>query len=83
MKIKTLYIDRWKSECGDCGASVNPMALTCEPLSKMAPCDSRPYENVSSHYVGMADAVEPMRPDLYWVDPMDTRTSYSPLTGTE
>ena len=86
MKVKTLYINRSDSRCGDCNASVNPMALGCEPLSMMPPCDSRPYENLSSHYLGMADAVVPMRPDLHWIDPLMyamTRDYSGDLTGTD
>jgi hypothetical protein len=77
MKVKTLYIDRWKSECGDCHKSVDWSALICHPLNGDAPCDTREYEQVTSHYLGMADSVEPMRPDLHWLSPE------SLLTGTE
>lgn len=68
MLVKTLFIDPWKSECGDCGQSVDPYAIGCWPLVNGAPCDDRPYKALSSHYMGMEDSVVPMRPDLVWVD---------------
>lgn len=68
MLVKTLFIDPWVSQCGDCGRSVNPHSMTCDPFNGTPPCDDREYEALSSHYMGMEDAVQPMRPDLRWVD---------------
>lgn len=62
--MATLYIDLYKSVCGECDRAADPHEEThITTFSDKAGCGAR-YTTVSSHYVGLSKRLAEMRPDL-------------------
>ncbi len=58
---RTLIIDRFYSQCGNCSANI----VDIETVERCPDCN-QPFMFLSSNYANMKEACVKIRPDLHW-----------------
>lgn len=68
-----LIINRFDSRCAACGKGADPFETTHNSIVTYGSLNGLPgcgayFTHVTSHYIGMRDVVQSLRPDLEWID---------------